>query len=101
MAKAYWIAHVTVTDGERYKDYIAANAAALAKYNARFVVRGGDFVAPEGTSRERHVVIEFDSMQDARDCYHSPEYEAAMAIRLEVSSADLIIIGGYDGPQPG
>ena len=31
MAKGYWIAHVDVTDPERYKSYIAANAIAFAK----------------------------------------------------------------------
>ena len=28
MAKGYWIAHVDVADAERYKEYVAANAAA-------------------------------------------------------------------------
>ena len=32
MAKGYWIAHVTITNPERYKDYVAANAIAFAKY---------------------------------------------------------------------
>ena len=41
MPKAYWIAHVTITNPERYKDYITLNAAAFKKYNARFIVRGG------------------------------------------------------------
>ena len=36
MPKAYWIAHVTITNPERYKDYITLNAAAFKKYNARF-----------------------------------------------------------------
>ena len=27
--KGYWIAHVAITDPERYKDYVAANAAPL------------------------------------------------------------------------
>lgn len=31
MAKGYWIAHVRVTDPERYKDYVAANAKAFEK----------------------------------------------------------------------
>ncbi len=97
MAKGYWIARVSVSDPERYKDYLAANAAAFAKYGGRFLVRGGEFTAPEGTPRERNVVIEFDSFQAAKDCYRSPEYEAALAIRKEVAVAELIIIEGYDG----
>jgi uncharacterized protein (DUF1330 family) len=33
-------------------------------------------------------------------CYHSPEYAAAKALRVAASTADIIVIEGYDGPQP-
>ena len=101
MPKAYWIAHVDVSDDARYRDYVAANAAPLARYGARFIVRGGAFDNPEGSARARNVVIEFPSLQAARDCYHSPEYQAAVAIRKEASVGDIVIIEGYDGRQPG
>ena len=54
MAKGYWMARVDVADAERYKDYVAANAAAFAKYGARFLVRGGRFENPEGGARQRN-----------------------------------------------
>ncbi|HTN11794.1 MAG TPA: DUF1330 domain-containing protein, partial [Acetobacteraceae bacterium] len=47
MPKAYWIARVDVSDDARYRDYVAANAAPLAKFGARFIVRGGAFDNPE------------------------------------------------------
>ncbi len=100
MAKGYWIAHVDVADAERYKEYVAANAAAFAKYGARFLTRGGRHEVVEGQSRARHVVIEFPSLQAAQDCWHSPEYRRAWAIRQPVSTADVVIVEGYDGPQP-
>jgi uncharacterized protein (DUF1330 family) len=46
-------------------------------------------------------VIEFPSYQAALDCYRSPAYQAAIRLREHVSTADLIIIEGYEGPQPG
>jgi uncharacterized protein (DUF1330 family) len=96
--KGYWIAHVKVTDPERYKDYVAANAAAFRKYNARFLVRGGESTVPNGQlAGRRHVVIEFDSFATAKACHESPEYQAAAKIRDEASTADLIIIEGYEG----
>jgi len=101
MAKGYWIARVDVSDPEGYKAYVAANAAAFRKYGARFLVRAGGFVSKEGTSRSRNVVIEFDSYEQALACYESPEYAEALALRKPVSEGDLIIIEGYDGPQPG
>jgi uncharacterized protein (DUF1330 family) len=100
MAKGYWIGRVDVRDPETYKSYVAANAAAFRKYGARFVVRGGQFENPEGSSRARNVVIEFPSYQAALDCWNSPEYKAALAIRAPVSEADMVIIEGYEGPQP-
>ncbi|MDZ5697348.1 DUF1330 domain-containing protein [Chelativorans sp. M5D2P16] len=97
MAKAYWIARVDVHDGERYKDYIAAARPAFERHGARFVVRGGPFEAMEGAARQRNVVIEFPSFQAAKDCYNSPEYQEAKAIRQSVSDGELIIADGYDG----
>lgn len=101
MSKGYWIARVDITNADEYQAYIAANAEPLKKYGARFLVRGGRFENPEGASRSRNAVIEFPSYQAALDCWKSPEYQKAIKLREPVSSIDLIIIDGYDGPQPG
>jgi uncharacterized protein (DUF1330 family) len=100
MAKGYWIARIDVTDPAGYQAYVAANAAAFSKYGGKFIVRGGAFEAPEGTHRARNVVLEFADYATALACYHSPEYAAAMALREGRAEADLLVIEGYDGPQP-
>jgi uncharacterized protein (DUF1330 family) len=100
MAKGYWIARVDVADPERYQAYIAANAEPLRKYGGRFLVRGGQHKVPEGSTRARNVVIEFPSYQSALDCYASPEYQQAVLLRKDVSTMDMVVIEGYDGPQP-
>ena len=100
MPKGYWIVRVDIADPERYKAYIAANAEPFRKYGARFLVRAGPFENPEGSSRARNAVIEFPTYQAAVDCWHSPEYQRALALRQPVSTADLVIIEGYDGAQP-
>ncbi len=100
MAKGYWIVRVDIDDLEQYKRYIAANAEPFRKYGARFLVRGGEYRSVEGTSRARNAVIEFPSYAAAVECWHSPEYQAALALRQPVSTADLVIVNGYDGPQP-
>ncbi len=100
MAKGYWIAGVDVTDPEGYKEYVAANAAAFQKYGGRFIVRGGRFESPEGTPRSRNVVLEFKDYETALACYRSPEYAKAIALRQANADADLIVIEGYEGPQP-
>ena len=100
MAKGYWIVRVDVSDPGAYKAYAAANAAAFKKYGAHFLVRGGAYDSLEGTARGRNVVIEFKDVATARACYHSDEYREAMALRRFAAEADLIIVEGYDGPQP-
>ena len=100
MAKGYWIGRVDVSNDEGYKPYAAANPAIFKKFGGRFVVRGGKFEAPEGSSRKRNVVIEFPSYQAALDCYNSPEYQANIKVRQAHATADIVVIEGYDGPQP-
>ena len=101
MPKGYWIAHVDVEDPEAYKEYVAANAAPIAEYGGRFLVRAGQFETTHGEQRTRHVVIEFPSYQAALECYNSPGYQAALVIRNKASQSEGLIIEGYDGPQPG
>jgi uncharacterized protein (DUF1330 family) len=100
MAKGYWIARVDVNDPEGYKGYMTANAEPFRKFGAKFVVRGGRFEAPEGKARSRNVVLEFKDYETALACYNSPEYAKAIALRKPYSEAEIIIIEGYDGPQP-
>jgi uncharacterized protein (DUF1330 family) len=92
MAKGYWMFHTTVSDPETYKKYVERDGAAFAKYGARFLVRGGEFQAVEGSARERHVIIEFESYETALACFHSPEYQAASEFRRASAITDLVII---------
>ncbi len=100
MAKGFWIARVDIADLEIYKEYVAANAAPISRFGGRFLVRAGRYENPEGSSRSRNVVVEFPSYQAALDCWHSPDYQAAVKIRLPVSTVDMVVVEGYDGPQP-
>ncbi len=94
MPKGYWMVRVTVKDAERYKDYVAANKAPLEKYGAKFIVRGGAYEVVKGTSRERHVILEFPSFAAAKDCFSSPEYQAALAIFKTCAESDVVIVEG-------
>lgn len=100
MAKGYWIGRVDVNDEEAYKPYAVANGPIFKKFGARIIVRGGPYECVEGTARGRNVVIEFPDYATAMACYNSPEYQENMKIRQANAVTDLIIIEGYDGPQP-
>ena len=92
--KGYWMAMVDITDPDGYPKYIAANKAAFDKYDAKFLVRGGEGKVFEGPAATRLVVIEFDSYQAALDCYHSPEYQAALKLREAYADAHFAIVEG-------
>jgi uncharacterized protein (DUF1330 family) len=100
MAKAYWIARVDVHNEEGYKPYAQANGAIFKKWGGRFVVRGGKHTGVEGQARSRNVVIEFPDYDTALACYHSPEYQENIKRRQPHSIAELVVVEGYDGPQP-
>lgn len=100
MPKGYWIVRADVADPERYKDYMAANAAPLRNHGARFLARSGRTEAVEGASRARNVVIEFPSYEAAIACWKSTEYQEAIKLRQPVSTLEIVVIEGYEGAQP-
>jgi len=94
MAKGYWIGHITVKDAAAYELYKAANAVPFEKYGGRFIVRGGRFQCLAGQTRERHVLIEFESYDQALACYNSPEYRDAQKYQAASSENDMIVVEG-------
>lgn len=96
MPKGYWIGHVDVTNPENYPNYMKAAQPAYEKYGAKFIVRGGKYEGVEGTARKRHVVVEFESYEQAVACYNSPEYQEAAKIRRANSTGDILIVEGSD-----
>src|SRR5262249_1889774 len=101
MVKGYWIARLDINDQAAYDEYRKRNALAFAKFGGKFLVRGGSFHQVVGDGRQHNVVIEFPSHDAAIACYRSPEYQDAVQYLKAGCDVDLVIIGGYDGPQPG
>jgi len=100
MPKGYWIVHIDLTDQEQFAKYVLANADALEKHGTKFLARAGRYAVPEGTTRARNTIVEFPSYQAALDCWNSLEYQAALRLRLPAAAVDIVIVEGYDGPQP-
>jgi uncharacterized protein (DUF1330 family) len=91
---AYWIAHVTVLDPVKYKDYTDIAPLAFKKFGAVSLARGGASEGLEGERYERHVVIQFKDLQTALDCYHSPEYQSAKLKRDGHCIAQVAVVEG-------
>ena len=96
MPKGYVIARVTVTDPEAYAEYARGATEAIRRYNGRPLVRGGAHEALEGEARPRNVVIEFDSVEQARRYYNSPEYPAAKASREGACIGEFVLVEGAE-----
>ncbi len=78
--KGYWITLCNVTDPEGYGEYIKLAGPAIEKFGGRFLARGGDQIKFEGDPYERTVVVEFNSLQDAKDAYNSEDYKNRLRI---------------------
>lgn len=95
--KAYWIAHVDVTDPEQYQQYTQRAPAAFAAFGGKLLARGGRSEAMEGRATpQRSVVIEFESYDQAVACYRSEQYQEACKHRQGVANAEVIIVEGYE-----
>jgi uncharacterized protein (DUF1330 family) len=92
--RAYLIAQINVTDPVRYQDYVGPAKGSAEKYGGRYIVRGAPPEVLEGDAPPRFVVIDFPNIEAARAWYHSPEYQAAAAIRREASTGSLFFIEG-------
>jgi len=92
---AYLLIRVAVTDLERYREYMAVTPAALAKYQGRFIARGGQSVTLEGPEEFRRLaLVEFPTLELAKAFYASPEYQAAKALRDGACEAEFVALEG-------
>jgi uncharacterized protein (DUF1330 family) len=95
MTKAYVIAQASVSDPQRYELYKALAGAAVAKYGGKYIVRGGATQLLEGDwAPPRLVILEFDSVEQARRFYDSPEYRAAREQRQGAAQMNMLLVEG-------
>lgn len=92
MKPAYWMAHVTVTDPQRYAEYASRATRAIADHGGVFLCRGGAYEQLEGPDRPRNVLARFPSLQAAHDCYHSALYQEALGFAKGAAERELVIV---------
>jgi uncharacterized protein (DUF1330 family) len=92
---AYLVARLNVTDWEKFSEYQKSVPATIASHGGRYLARGGEMITFEGEKQpERTVLIEFPSLQRAREWYLSDEYQRLKKLRLRASTGTLIIVEG-------
>ncbi len=89
---ALWIAHVRVSDPDRYVLYAARATEIIPAHGGQWLVRAGAYETMEGPDFPRQVVARFPSLEAATGCYHSPEYQAAMALAAGAAERQLVIV---------
>jgi uncharacterized protein (DUF1330 family) len=88
-----------VHDPEGFKPYIGGAPEIVARYGGRYLVRGGTSAVLEGEPEvNRTVVIEFPTLQHAKDFYADPGYQELVRVRQQASETHMFCIDGYSGP---
>jgi uncharacterized protein (DUF1330 family) len=92
---AYVISEVEVLDETVDDVYRALAAASITNYGGRYLVRGAEAEVVEGTPTTRRiVVVEFPSIEQARNWYSSPAYAEALKLRETALDRRLIFVEG-------
>ena len=94
MPKGYIIGHITVTDPDAYKEYVALDTPILEGLGGSFIIRGGRSEVPEGETLDRHVVIEFPSYEAALAAYNDPAYQEVADIRRRSARSVMVVVEG-------
>ena len=93
--KGYIVGTITVTDPDLHQQYARQVPDVIASFGGRYLVRGGALEQLEGDwSPQRMVVLEFESSEDARAFYRSPQYQELVAIRQRASTGSLVLVDG-------
>ena len=96
--KGYLIAEAKGGGAAAYETYKALAQAAIAEYGGRYLVRGGAAEILEGkwVNVPRLVIVEFESIEQARRFYHSAAYQAARQTRLNAAEMNMLVVAGVD-----
>ncbi len=95
MSKAYWVScYREVTDAGKLAAYAKLAGPAIEAGGGRFLARAPAAHAYEAGLKERLVIIEFDSVEQAVATHASPAYRAALAALDGGAVRDLRIVPG-------
>ena len=93
--KGYIIVDIQITDPDRYSDYKKLTPGSLVPYDGKFLVRGGETETLEGGwNPGRMVVLEFPTVEKAREWWSSDGYAPAKALRQSASITRMVLVEG-------
>ena len=93
---AYVIVEIEIHDPIEYEEYKKLTPASIAAYDGKFVVRGAQTESLEGNwNPQRIVVLEFPSVQRAKEWWNSNEYTIAKTIRQRTAKTKMLVVEGF------
>jgi uncharacterized protein (DUF1330 family) len=93
--KAYWVtAYHSISNPEALAAYAKLAPTAIAPFGGRYLARGTAAAAYEQGLKERIVMSEFPSVEQANAAYNSPAYQAALKALGDGAVRDLRIVAG-------
>ncbi|WP_342360528.1 DUF1330 domain-containing protein [Terrarubrum flagellatum] len=95
MAKAYWVAtYRSISNPDALAAYAKLAGPAIAAGGGRFLARGVPAQIYEAGLQQRTVLIEFDSVEQAKAAHDSAAYQEALAALAKGAERDIRIIEG-------
>ncbi len=95
MPKAYWVStYRAVKDSDKLAAYAKLAGPALTAGGGRFLARGEPAVVYELGLKQRTVVVEFESVEQAVAAHDSPAYQAALDALGDGADREIRIIDG-------
>ena len=95
MSKAYWIStYQKINDPDKVAAYAALAGSAITAGGGKFIVRGMPSKTYEAGIKERTVVIEFDSVEQAIATHDSQGYTTALAALDDGAVREIRIVEG-------
>ena len=91
----YVIVEIEVTDPVGYEEYKKLAGASVAKYGGKYIVRGGASETLEGDWQPKRIVIlEFESVQRAKEWLNCPEYKEPRKMRHRTAKTNMVVVEG-------
>ena len=92
---AYVIVEIDIVDPNGYEEYKKLAGATVEKYGGKYIVRGGPVETLEGDWKpKRIVVLQFDSMQRAKDWLNCEEYREPRKMRHRTARTRMVVVEG-------
>ena len=92
---AYVIIDMNITDPLRFEEYKILAAPTVELYGGKYLAHGGTTEILEGSWAPGHlVVLQFDSVELAKNWLNSTEYHEARRLRYEAAVSNMVVIEG-------